>query len=265
VYAEEQFKPVSVTFHEPWSATLATATMGVFVTLVLSVATAGSLWGLVGYLNWPQGPPAWFHAISGTVTAAVLLALVATFWIWLRRRLVLRENDVEIGGLALRTTIPYEQLRIIRMAQPSKSMFRRRQIVLERREGRSRFITLSLADANECFETLRTLAPHLVAFDEFGQSKMPLDDAYRDQAHEVFHLELKRIAREQLVRAIAGVALLPLFVWMLLTFKSGSHVNAKLWLLVIALPIGSAVYLVKYFRTRKQLQGAANRPHLKSL
>lgn len=184
-----------VTFRVPLTQWMFGVLCVFLVFLVFWLILGGVLIGLAMSVKSPSAAaPVW--AIAAVVVSLLAaLALAMRFGRnELRRKIVLGVDSLWIGGMFFGSIVPYESVRLVRMAYPRKTVGQVHQVVIERGGRRRASIWLKQRDAEECFAALREFCDRAAAVGKHEELYSPRDAEYEAEATLVLAASLRRRA-----------------------------------------------------------------------
>jgi hypothetical protein len=192
---------IHVGYHTPWS-TRVFARFARGVTCLLLIAVVTGIIGGVLMVNRHSPPPAWLAA--GLLIAPWPLAIML-FVAMSRRsptRLALRDDLIQVGVGLLRREVQYEDIRLLKIERPPKTVGRQSLLTLQAAAGAPMKIWLKSGEALECFEALRGLCAHAPAIGLDGETFEPLDPAHAHRGRSTLAAEHRRKAAWAMAAAV---------------------------------------------------------------
>ena len=238
-----------------------TICFGLLWFVAVSVAI-GVLFG-VALALWPNTVPTW-----GVVTLVVANVLVMVVVTWLAaqvgrdyryRKLVFRDDGVWLGGLIFGRVIPYDDIRLVTLTFPRKTVGMARHLEIQRRGKRTTRIWLRQGEAEECLGALKSLAEGAAAVGVAGDLHMPKDERFHAEAHVALaSTHLRKAIIYFVLSAVVGLA------WIIVS-SFGFYVgglfaltNVRAWVLLVMIPLASLGWCVSAVRhLRKSRKHAA--------
>jgi len=231
------------------------------VFILLWTVLGGALIGLAVSVTSPSAAaPAW---VLPAVIVSLLVALALAISLGrkdLRRKIALGVDSLWIGGLFFGSIVPYESVRLVRLAFPRKTVGNVHQVVIERGGRKPASIWLKQRDAEECFAALREFCDRAAAVGKHEELYRPRDSEYEAEATLVLAASLRRRA----LRTALVCALILLWWGGMLSavlFAGSSSRGGRgpggggvggLWHLLVVLPIAAAGLAASALRDRRE-------------
>jgi hypothetical protein len=197
---------INIVYRTPWNTRLF-ARVSRVVRCLLLVAVAWGVMGGVMAFNRTASPPPWL--VIGLLI--IPLPLAGALYLALSRRaptrLALRDDLIQTDGWFLGRDVRYEDIRLIRIERPHKTVGRQSLLTLHASRATRMKIWLTSAEALECFHALRGLCEHAPAIGVEGETYEPLDAAHADVGRRTLAAEHRRKA----AWAMASAAVLGAF------------------------------------------------------
>jgi hypothetical protein len=186
----------------------------------------------------PNGPRTWRYCVAPVaffVGAALSACLMCRSH---KTRLLLSAEVVSIGNSLLNRRIRYDDVRVIEMEEPERRRSRTRRLRIQPVHGRSAFMDLPAADAEECFHALRELCPTIPAIGPGATIYSTADPAFTAAGRATLAAEYQRKSNRAFVGAII-CAVLGIGAITTLTFVAAARLHPKFWLGAVFLPIAA--------------------------
>jgi hypothetical protein len=211
----------------------------------------GVVGGVMAAFN-VQSPPPWL------VVSMLLMPLPLSgmlYVVMVRRRpsrLALRDDVIRIGGCLLGRDVPYENVWLLRLAEPDKTIGGERLLTVQTTRGSKVRIWLASREALECFDALRGLGTHTLGIGLRGEILTPSDPTLTHQGRRTLGREYRRKARTYLITAIV-VGMISLCCAMLLLLNLGSaQSHPGVWIRTIGLGVFAILTLAASLEQRRR-------------
>lgn len=223
----------------------------VFVSfLLISVAA-----GFAGALLLPtvqKGSAAWVLAPLGLVVLAIPFLVVYLANRGEPTRLSMFDDRLEIGGRLFRRRFTYDELHMVKLETPDNKIGKSVKLLIEPKPGKSIGMWLKADEAQECFDALRSMSPHIPAIG-LGQSlHAPVDPRFADRGRQILAQEFRRRAQRALMGGIASCVVGCLIIGGLIFGGPAVRQRPRSWMMAAVFPIAGAGAIVTSFGLRRK-------------
>lgn len=220
----------------------------VLVTIIVAASVSGVF--VIGSNGGPPPLPAVMAGVAVGLAAGLLVGV--GYRRVLPTSLQLRSDGLMIGGRLLGKEIAYEDVRLTKLEEPERGSRRDRIIRIRGRRGPEYALWLTIGDADDCHEALRSFCEDAAVIGSDGELDSPQGGTLSDSAREALAEEYRRRSIRSLASAVFLAALAMFLGWMLLTGNVSAYTRVKATAGVIFLPIGAVGLVIKFFVERRR-------------
>jgi len=246
-------EPQPVVFTTPMGTRVIGAIMRACLSMLLTLLVFGSLGGLATTIPGVQSQPWFVAAVFGLPPIACVLAYVL-----IKRRqptrLTLAADRVRVGGRFLGRDVGYDDLALMKIERPEKTIGDGVVLTLRPVRGRQQRLWLRGRDADDCFHALRNMSEHVAAIGLVGETYLPGDPQHSAAGRAAVAGEHRRKARRALTSAVITGMLAVFAAASLLLGASNSRLKVRAWVWVAVMPIVSVASMGVYLTHKRRAE-----------